>query len=156
MASPSAVRSIAAIALGMVVLAGCGDDGDSTGPEEGVTVEDVMEEPGLDYDFDGDGQPDADEHLGEEVTVSGEVSAQVDDRVFHVAGEPGTAGLLVVSDEPIVDRLDSDDVVRVTGTVREVAPSTFERELGVPYDEDYDSFGGRHAVFATSVEVIGS
>lgn len=87
--------------------------------------------------------------------MSGEVTAQVNDRVFHIASERATSGLLVVSEEPIVDRLDSDTVVQVTDILREVAPSTFETEFGIPYDEDYDSFGGRHAVLAASVEIVG-
>lgn len=152
---PRPLRPLAAAAAGVVLFAGCGDD-DSAGPEEDVSVEDVTEEPGLDYGPLGQVVEDGDQYLGQEVTVSGEVTAQVDDRVFHIASEPPTHGLLIVSEEPIVDRLDRDTAVRVTGTVRELAASTFETEFGLSYDEDYDSFGGRHAILATDVEIIGS
>ena len=148
---PRTVRPLAAAAAGLLLLAGCGDD--DTGDD--VSIEDVTEEPGLDYGPLGEVVADGDQFLGEEVTVMGEVTAQVDDRVFHIAGESDSAGLLIVSEQPIVDELDSDDVVEVTGTVREMDPSTFETEFGVPYDDDYDSFGGRHAVLATNVEVQG-
>ncbi len=74
--------------------------------------------------------------------------------MFHIASEPGTDGLLIVSVEPIVDRLDADDVVEVTGTVREVAPSTFEDEFSVPYVEEYEQFQTRNGILATSVEVV--
>ena len=151
---PSALRSLAVAAASLLFVAGCGDD-DSAGSDDGATVEDITENPGLDYDFDGDGVADGDQFLGEEVTVSGEVSAQINDRVFHIAGVDGTSGLLVVSEEPVVDQLEGTDVVEVTGTVREVSPSTFETEFGMPYDPDYDSFGGRHALLATSVSVEG-
>lgn len=150
---PRLARPLAAAAAGLLLLAGCGDDDD--GATDDVSVEDITEEPGLDFGPLGEVVEDGDQFLGEEVTVMGEVTAQVDDRVFHIASEPATNGLLIISDEPIVDRLDSDTVVRVTGTVREVAPSTFETEFGLPYDEDYDSFGGRHAIFASDVEIVG-
>lgn len=141
------------VATTLLSLTGCGDD---PAPGEGdVTVEDVTENPGLDYGPLGEVVADGDRFLGQEVTLRGEVTAQVDDRVFHIAGEDGTAGLLIASAEPVVDRLDSNDIVEVVGTVREVEPSTFETEFGVPYDDDYDSFGGRHAIFATSVRVVG-
>lgn len=152
---PRPARALAAAAASLLLLAGCGDD-DSAGTDEDVSVEDVTEEPGLDYGPLGEVVEDGDQFLGEEVTVSGEVTAQVDDRVFHIASEPGTNGLLIVSEEPIVDRLDSNAVVEVTGTVRELSASTFETEFGLPYDEDYDSFGGRHAILATDVEIVGT
>ena len=151
---PSA-RPLAAAAAGLLLLTGCGGD-DSAGGEDGVSVQDVTEQPGLDYDAMGDVVADGDQYIGQEVMVSGEVSAQINDRMFHIASEPGSNGLLVVSEEPIVGRLETDTVVEVVGTVREVDPSTFETEFGLPYDEDYDSFGGRHAILASSVEIVGA
>lgn len=148
------VRPLLAAATGLLLLAGCGG-ADSDGGADGVAIEDVTEKPGLDYGPLGEVVADGDRFLGQTVTVSGEVTAQVDDRVFHIAGESGADGLLVISEQPVVEDLDSDDVVEVVGTVRERASSTFETEFGIPYDDDYDSFGGRHAVLATSVEVIG-
>lgn len=151
---PSALRSLAVGAASLALLAGCGDD-DSAGPADDATVEDITENPGLDYDFDGDGTADGDQYLGREVTVSGEVSAQINDRVFHIAGVDGGRGLLVISDEPIVGDLEGTDVVEVTGTVREVSAASFEASFGMPYDPEYESYGGRHAVLATDVSVVG-
>lgn len=152
MTLPTSARPLAAAAAGLLLLAGCGDDGSGA---DDASVEDVTENPGLDFGPLGEVIEDGDQLVGQEVTVSGEVTAQINERVFHIASEPGTNGLLIVSDEPIVDQLGSDTVVEVTGTLREVAPSTFEAEFGLPYDEGYDSFGARHAILATDVEIVG-
>lgn len=149
---PRTARPLAAAAAGLLLLAGCGDD-DDTGDD--VSIEDVTEEFGLDYGPLGQVVEDGDQYIGEEVTVTGEVTAQVDDRVFHIAAEPDTDGLLIVSQEPIVDELDSDDVVEVTGTVREKDADSFEGDFGMPYDEAFTDLRGRHAIDATSVEVVG-
>lgn len=150
---PRSTRPIAAATVAaLLLLAGCGDD---DGGAEDLGVEGLTEEPGLDYNELGEVIEGGDQYVGQEVTVTGEVTAQINDRVFHIGSEPGTSGLLVVSDEPIVDRLDSDTVVEVTGTLREVDPTSFETEFGVPYEADYENFGGRHAILATSVEIVG-
>ncbi|HSP03488.1 MAG TPA: hypothetical protein VLR27_08310 [Acidimicrobiales bacterium] len=149
---PRTVRPLAAAAASLLLLAGCGDD-DDTGDD--VSIEDVTEEPGLDYGPLGQIVEGGDQYIGEEVTVTGEVTAQIDDRVFHIAAEPDTDGLLIVSQEPIVDELDSDDVVEVTGIVREKDADSFEGDFGMTYDERYTDFRGRHAIDATSVEVVG-
>ena len=148
---PRTARPLAAAAAGLLLLAGCGDD-DDTGDD--VSIEDVTEEPGLDYGPLGQVIEGGDQYIGEEVTVTGEVTAQVNDRVFHIAAEPDTDGLLIVSQEPIVDELDSDDVVEVTGTVREKDADSFEEEFDMPYDEAFTDLRGRHAIDATSVEVV--
>jgi uncharacterized protein YdeI (BOF family) len=114
---PPAARPFAAGAAGLLVVAGCGNDDVAT---EDATIEDVTENEGLDYGPLGQVIEDGDQYVGEEVTVTGEITAQVDDRVFHIAAQAGTDGLLVVSREPMGDELDSDDVVQVTGTVREL------------------------------------
>ena len=148
---PRTARPLAAAAAGLLLLAGCGDD-DDTG--EDVSIEDVTEEPGLDYGPLGQVVEGGDQYIGEEVTLTGEVTAQVDDRVFHIAAEAGTDGLLVVSQEPIVDELDSDDVVEVTGTVREKDADSFEDDFGMPFDEALSDLRSRHVLDATSVEVV--
>lgn len=122
--------AISAIATFSVLVTACGDDG--AGPEEGVTVDDLTTEddypeglgPGL-----GDGEDelfiDAAEYVGEEVTVSGEIVAQINDRTFHIAAEDqpdpdispdGVPSLLVLGPPSMVE-VDADDVVRVSGTV---------------------------------------
>ncbi len=148
---PRTARPLAAAAAGLLLLAGCGDD--DTGDD--VSIEDVTEEPGLDYGPLGQVVEGGDQYVGQEVTVTGEVTAQIDDRVFHIAAEPDTDGLLIVSQEPIVDELDSDDVVEVTGTLREKNADSFEEEFGMPYDDAFADLRGRHAIDATSVEVVG-
>jgi hypothetical protein len=54
-----------------------------------------------------------------------------------------------------VPALEGNDVVQVTGTVRDVDRDTFETEFGIPWDDDFGGFGTRHAIVATSVDVIG-
>jgi hypothetical protein len=152
MTLPPRARPLAAAAAGLLLLAGCGDDDATT---DDVSIEDVTEDEGLDYGPLGQVIEDGDQYLGQEVTVTGEVTAQIDDRVLHIADEAGTDGLLVVSREPITDELDSDDVVEVTGTVRESDPDQFESQFGMSYQDTYSDFGGRHAIDATSVEVVG-
>jgi hypothetical protein len=149
---PRTARPLAAAAAGLLLLAGCGNDDDAG---DDVSIEDVTEEPGLDYGPLGQVVEGGDQYLGEEVTVTGEVTAQIDDRVFHIAAEPDTDGLLIVSQEPIVDELDSGDVVEVTGTVREKNADSFEEDFGMAYDEGYTDHRGRHAIDATSIEVVG-
>lgn len=149
---------VAAGAAALSLLAGCGDD--SAGPDEAVTVEDVVEDdPATDAEqnvFLVDAlRPNADQYVGEVVTVSGEVTAQINDTIFHIASDPGGDGLLILSDTPIVDQLDSDDVVRVTGTVIEVTQDTFEDAGGVRTDAEFDIVKERHAIEATDIEVIG-
>lgn len=147
----TSARPLAAAVAGVLLLSACGDD---DGGRDGVAIEDVTEREGFDYGPLGEVVEDGDQLVGQTVTVSGEVSAQINDRVFHIAAEEGTDGLLIVSEQPVVDQLDSNDVVEVTGTVREVDPSTFEEEFSVPYVEDYEAFDTRHGILATSVEVI--
>lgn len=148
---PRTARPLAAAAAGLLLLAGCGDDDDAG---QDVSIEDVTEGEGLDYGPLGRVVDDGDQYLGEVVTVTGEVTAQVDDRVFHIADEAGTDGLLIVSQEPIVEELDSDDVVEVTGTLREADPDTFDSDFGMDHQDTYSDFGARHAIDATSVEVV--
>lgn len=149
------LRPVAAGAVALaLLLGGCGDDG-SAGPNEGVTLDDVTEEDGLDFDT-GEGEPDdADAYVGEEVTVSGEVAARINDTTFHIGDESVDDSLLVFADEAIIPELSSNDIVQVTGTVREVDRDTFETEFGIPWDDEYAGVGSRHAVIATEVEVIG-
>lgn len=130
----TATRTAVVLFAASLVLASCGDDD--------VTVADVTEEPGIppemeSYDIDG-----ADQYLGQRVTVESEVSGQIDERTFYIEDDGGN-GLLIYANEPIVDQLDEDTIVRVTGTVVEV-------------DLEDEQFGSRHALEDSDVEIIGS
>lgn len=127
------VRLAAALLAAGLVVGACDDDE--------VTVDDVTEEPGIPPEIEGFDIDGADQYLGQEVTVEGEVRAQIDDRTFHIEDDGGN-DLLIYSEEPVVDELGEDTVVRVTGTVVEV-------------EVDEDDFGTRHALEDSTVEIIG-
>lgn len=136
-----------ALAAGLVAC-----DGDSAGPEEGVTAGEVAE-------ADGEGIASADvftdpsEFVGRDVTVSGEVAEVVSARAFVIAaGEIGEQ-LLVFSatGEPGPE---VGAVVRVEGTVREVAVGPFEEDFDVELEPLLEEFVGEVAVAADRVEVL--
>jgi hypothetical protein len=61
---------------------------------------------------------------------------------FRIAGDGGESAIPVISVNP-VQGIDPDDVVRVTGTVVQVAQDTFEEDFGLAADElsdDPDAF----------------
>jgi hypothetical protein len=156
-----AVTALAAAALGMGGLAACSDD--SAGPEAGgVTAEDLqqfeddlrgLEERvgvleggvGADEDMAGGAEDaafygDSESYVGQEVTVSGEVSEMVTTTdvgsAYRIAGESGDP-IAVVMSTPSAD-LDANDVVRVTGTVVQVERDTFEEDFGLAAEEVFD------------------
>ena len=138
------LAAVAALALGS-----CGDDDDDvtvddltqeTEPNEGIFTEDlraVLEDP---------------EYVGQEVTVKGEVVANIGDARFHIGDGDGN-GLLVFGpvDTP---EFSVGAVVQVTGTVRTVAQASVEDDFGTPYDESLADFLDKPAIDATSVDVI--
>ena len=116
---------------------------DSAGPERGVTLEQVADEP--------------DELEGRSVTVSGELAEfVVPGRAFPL-GEGFTDTVLVVpATETQVPPLEEDDVLQVTGVVHarfEPAELDGETDLEVE-DEIFDPFDGRPVIVATSITEI--
>lgn len=114
--------------VGVLALVGV-SCGDSAGPETGVDVQDVA--------FD------ADELLGEEVTVSAEVLDVVSDEAFWLGGDDfGTSAVLVVNAAGTT--VQEDQVVQVTGTVREFEEDAFVEDFGFEDDvfDDEELFGG--------------
>ncbi|SOC50059.1 hypothetical protein SAMN05660748_2798 [Blastococcus aggregatus] len=175
--------ALAAAVVGMGGLAACSDD--SAGPEAGgVTAEDLQQfedqltgleervgvlEGGLGEDDELAGEEDnalyddTQSYVGQEVTVSGEVSEMVTTTdvgsSIRIAGESGDP-IAVVSAMPSAE-LDANDVVRVTGTVVEVQRDTFEEDFGVAADElfeDADAWfeeeEGAIAISAERMEIL--
>jgi hypothetical protein len=98
----AAAMAVAVFAL----IAGCGDDDRSAGPERGITVDEVQEDQ---YFYEG-------EYLGQVVTISGAVTAVIGERTFEIDGEDyGEDSLLVITAEP--GAVAVGDVLRITGTV---------------------------------------
>ncbi|MTE19896.1 hypothetical protein F0L17_12370 [Streptomyces sp. TRM43335] len=128
--------------LGVLVLSGCGGRG-----SEGITeIREAFE--------DGDGGS----VVGEERTIEGRVADVVSPWAFTVGGdEPGGVEpmLVVEGDMPPVDQ---DDVVRVTGTVREFDLQEVQEELGVNLSDGlYRDYQGEPYIRARSItEDVGT
>ncbi|MGY1836920.1 hypothetical protein ACI79P_17650 [Blastococcus sp. SYSU DS0510] len=179
--------ALAAAVLGLGGLAACSDD--SAGPEAGgVTADDLQqvedqlagldervgaleEGVGTEAPVDPLGAEDdtaaffedSQSYVGQEVTVSAEVSEMVTTTdvgsAFRIAGESGDP-IAVVSASQTAE-MDANDVVQVTGTVVQVQRDTFEQDFGVASDElfeDADAWfqeeEGSVAISADSIEVL--
>ncbi|TFV57734.1 hypothetical protein E4P41_14195 [Geodermatophilus sp. DF01-2] len=181
-----AATALVAAAIGMGGLAACGE---SAGPEAGeVTIDDlqaieedigeleervgVLEEaPAAEPDAPVDPVvedeaglfDDPDPLIGQEVTVSAEVSELVATTdvgaAYWIAGESGEPIAVIMATPPA--ELDANDVVRVSGTVVQVAQDTFEQDFGIAADElfdDPDAFfaeaEGQVALAADRMEIL--
>ena len=179
-----AVTAVAALGLGLAGLTACGN---SAGPEAGaVTTEDLQGvedqvaaledrvgalEEGMGAVDGGAGMADdtdaffgdTESYIGQQVTVSAEISELVTTTdvgsAFRIAPEAGDPIAVVSATPP--PQLDQDDVVRVTGTVMEVAQESFEEDFGLAADElfeDPDGWfqaeKGEIAISATEIEVL--
>ncbi len=134
------VGIIVALVAVWVVLAALDD---SAGPERGVTLEQVADEP--------------DELEGRSVTVSGELAEfVVPGRAFPLGEGFADTVLVVPATGTQVPPLEEDDVLQVTGTVHarfEPAELDDETDLAVE-DEIFDPFDGRPVIVATSMTEI--
>lgn len=163
-----------AAAVGMGGLAACGD---SAGPEAGVTTEDLQRiqddlgaldervgvleegtaagiaEPGIE---DPSGVfEDADSLIGQEVTVSAEVTEVMTSSdvgsAFRIGGDGGEAIEVLAATPP--EQLQVDDVVRISGTVVTIQQDSFEQDFGVAADELFDDASGFFADFEGEVAI---
>lgn len=130
-AGPTTGRRLLALsAVAALGLAACTSE-DTAGPEEGVDVEDVQE---AEQDVNV-GVFDPQPLLGDEITVSGEVSEVLSANAFRIAGDEfGDEGLGIVTAGP--PELEGGAVVQVTGIVRERDTTTLEDDLGVDLTDD--------------------
>lgn len=149
--SPVLTRVAALAGAAALAVSGCADDDDgSAGPEVSTDVGDIAEAG----DADGTlGDPFLGPLVGEEVTVSGEIIAYGDGRVFEIAGEESS--VLVVYEPGLAESVDADALVQVTGTVRQLLVDTFAADFGLAYDPSvYSSFVNRPAIDADEVVVL--
>lgn len=181
------VAALAATTLALGGLTACGDDAEGvdrseveqlsedlreidervTGLEEeaelGVQSEDLDETPVGEVAL-----PFADDsvELGQEVTVTGEVTELYDTTTagaaFLIIGDDVTEPVAVVTTSPPEELL-ANDMVEVTGTVERVGEVSFERTFGIPADELLDNAEGffldaegEVAIDAESVEVVSA
>lgn len=156
-------KTAAALVLPFAALTfvGCG----TSGPEEGATVEDVvegeeepLEEDALAYDgvYDTAFYDDYDSLVGEEVTVSAKVNEILSPEAFVIAGTDDTTvePLLIVHNLGELPELQEELTVAVTGTVQEAFVLTdVEEELGVDLDDErYADWEGERYIQATAVD----
>lgn len=132
----------AALALPIVVLlAGCGAQ-DTTGPERGVTVNEIQQSENY---FEG-------EYLGHQVTVSATVTEVLGPRSFELDGaDYGEDSLLVQTPEPVVVEEAQD--VTVSGTVGQFHRLSEDDYAPGSYDlyEDYET---EAYLYGATVEVL--
>jgi hypothetical protein len=123
---------------------------DSAGPDTGATISEITSNPA--------------QYYGKTVTVSGEVDRLLGQRGFTIGGQDFIGGneLLVVGAKPlpaVADRpnnapLVADDVVQVTGPVRQFDLAAFEKEIGADLDDNlFSAYAGKPAIIAQSVDI---
>ena len=175
------VRLVGGLALASgLLLTGCSDD--SAGPEAGaVTTEDLQRveeqvgalderlgaleagEVGAEEEVGAGAEAEQPDIIGQEATVSAEVSEIITSNdtgsAFRIGGESGPPVAVLSGSPP--EGLDANDVVRITGIVRQVMRDSFEEDFGLAEDELFDDpdgffeeFEGQLAIAATEIEVL--
>jgi hypothetical protein len=149
--STTAIRAaIAAVAVAVIVVFLVIVTGDqSAGPERGVTLADVLDDP--------------EEYLGRTVTVSGEVDRLViGARAFTIGDRLATTDeddLLVIPRQSAragAEAVDVASVVRVEGVVRRFTTPVEDDDLLFDDEEDdaLDEFEGEPAIVVTDIELV--
>jgi len=133
----------------LAVLVGVLRDEESAGPNVGVTLYDITNDP--------------DDFYGSTVTISSEINDILGQRSFTIGGDELLADeLLVVSSAPLAEVADAPggdppeegDVVQVTGEVREFKLSGAEDEIGADLnDELLADWVDTPSIVATSISV---
>lgn len=129
---------------------------DSPGPDVGVTLSDLADEP--------------EEYYGQRVVVSGQVEDVLDADGAVDAGDTGGAGFVLGDDAGLLvvgsnipelatigenEQIAEGDVVQVTGAVQAFDRAEFQDETGVELEEGiFDDFDGRPAIRATAVSLV--
>lgn len=138
---PPIRAAVAAFALCVTIaLVGCGgSNGEAT---IGVNVDNLLSDPNAYY--------------GSRLTVSGTVGEIISPTVFTIHGSDAERHLLVVSIDSIApatersmaDPVVEDDIVQVTGQVREFTASDLESEFGISLADDAADFDGQPMIVA--------
>jgi hypothetical protein len=150
--------------LAALTFTGCG----TSGPEEGVDVEDVVESDeevevaedtafSYDADYNTEFYDEYDSLVGETVRVSATVNEVITPAAFTIAGTDDTTvePLLVVTATPVPE-LEEGLTVAVTGIVREsFVLTTVEEDLGLDLeDEAFVTWESERYLEATEIEVL--
>ncbi|GAA1757307.1 hypothetical protein [Kocuria aegyptia] len=144
-------------------LAGCGTEGPETGTDvEDVTDGEIAESPAqasagagemaYEGDYNQQFQDEVTTYVGEQVTLSAEVSRSLTSDTFEIGG-PGDP-LLIVEEQEQLPPVEEEQVVRVIGTVHDDFDVTVVEELGIDPVEEFDAYDGEPYIRATSAEII--
>lgn len=131
-------------------------DGDSAGPDVGVTLSDIAEDP--------------EEYYGQRVVVSGQIDDVLEEDDAVGTDDTGAAGFVLGDDSELLviganlpalaaidanDEIAEGDVVQVTGTVQAFDEAEFESELGADLEEGvFEDFDDRPSLRATAVSLV--
>lgn len=138
---------IIALVILAIVLIQLFNAEESAGPEAGATISEISQAP--------------DEYIGQTVTVSGEVAEVIGPQTFSIGAqdEAGGGTLLVVGAQPLAEivaedeEIAAEDVVGVSGTVREFDIPAIEEEIGADLDDAaLAEFEGNPAIVANNVD----
>lgn len=159
-------RLIASVLAGVVVAVGLTACGDSAGPEQGTSLEELQPNgaPAAPGDADeGDVAeapnddterflPDQASYLGQRVTVSGRIVEVLDPQAF-VIGEGDLATLVTRPEAGLV--LQPGTVAQVTGIVGRFVTVDVEKQMGADFDdEDFTEFEGVPYIAAEDVNLL--
>jgi len=146
----TALVALVVIAFGAWVVWALVDD-DSAGPDTGVTLNEIADEPG--------------QHIGRTVTISGEVEsvepdglvggdASVRPRAFAIGGDAlGEQVLVVPSGGLTAAGVDEGDIVQVTGTVRRFSAEEFQDDFDIDFGAGlFGDFEARPAIVAAAID----
>ncbi|WP_162460026.1 hypothetical protein, partial [Kocuria sediminis] len=151
-----------------LALAGCGTEGPETGTDvEDVTDGEVVESPTTSTDgatetdgafaYEGEYNQDfydqSTTYVGQQVTLSAEVSETLSPDAFAIAG---AVDPLLIIEEQEIPSLDEGQVVQVTGTVQEgFNVTTVEEDLGIDLDDAvFADYEGDPYIQATRAEIL--
>lgn len=133
-------RIVAAGLLACLGAGACSGEG-TRGSETGADVDDLTT-----------GYFDDSKYLGEQVTVSAEVTRVLSARSFELAGDGyGDDSLLVVS-AGSSEVIEKGNVAKVTGTVEEFSYDAFAKEYGLVDEPIYDSYSKERLLVASSID----
>ena len=170
--------------IAMLALGTAACDSDSAGPEGGVTTEDLQalteqvgaleervgvleNELGAAAEADaqaGAGEQQQQDIIGQEVTISAEVSELItsnDSGTAFRIGDANGPSVAVLAGSATAPQLQSNDVVQISGTVKLINRDSFEQDFGVAEGDLFDDpdaffteFEGQPGITADSVEVL--
>ncbi len=129
---------------------------DSAGPDVGVTLSDVADDP--------------EEYYGQRVVVSGQIDDVLEEDDAVGSDDTGAAGFVLGDEAELLviganlpalaaiganEEIAEGDVVQVTGTVQAFDEAEFESELGADLEAGvFEDFDDRPAIRATAVSLV--